>query len=612
MTTRPRLPSAARAGITLVTALLAIPGCSNDGVNRKTQEVVAPTIETFITDAPGIGKFKGFNEVYDIVQDTCLKRCNDEDNAPMVHSDESALSVQFISTASEIASNQTFTLDANVEMALYAGNVDVNASLKLANKTNFSRKAVRMMLVAHRFFKVAHNETMQIDSSKIDPDLLRRSKAASDADFDDRLIQFIGRCGSIYVKEQSEGAYLFALYEFTSEDSSKLTGLEAKLGGAFHSHVGKIGGGVQVGFQAELNQALSSVQWSVQVFAKGFKVNGQDGAGEGKLALEQNGQGGLDLQRIIGFFDAMQQSVGDDMQAIQTGDDRHPLSVFPLGVIAGYYPVLLSNVPANEVIQARSRMSDIQDAHDRMMQTYGGLATGLVNGRDEVRAFLARPADEQAKHQVMKWQGKPYTPAEKLRDNGKGLLDRVAPFGTSLDPRGGGGAASAFARRILDCWRWGRSGDLKKCLPDINKPVEAATGHPTFAAALAVLQSYNDTGRPVWLDYWWPTSPNPVKRKDASCAHGGHLPSVDESTAMGLVAWHRVPTSFPGRTSFWLAAATPGCTGGGWPYEFRYHDGTQAYLYGCANDGHSDIQVCVAGAGLFPATLPRLYPAGGF
>ncbi|TMQ15317.1 MAG: hypothetical protein E6J90_25660 [Deltaproteobacteria bacterium] len=255
-------------------------------------------------------------------------------------------------------------------------------------------------------------------------------------------------------------------------------------------------------------------------------------------------------------------------------------------------------------------MSDIQDAHDKMMQAYGGLAAGLVNGRDEVKAFWTRPAADQAVYQIMKWSGKPYTPAQKLRDDGQGLLDRVEPFVTALDSRSGTGAASDYARRILDCWRWGRSGDLKRCLPDISKPIEAATGQPTFVAARTALQSYNDTARPAQLNYWLQNAPNVSKRKNAACIEGGHLPSLDESRSMGLVAWHRVPLSFPGRTSFWLDVATPGCDG--WPYSFRYHDATHAYLVGCANDKYDDVVTCVSSLGLFPATLPKLYPAGGF
>lgn len=609
MTTNPRRPSAERVGLILASAVvLAAPGCTGDDAGQRSQPVVAPNLETFITDAPGINKFKGFNEVYDVALDSCLKRCGDADNAPQVHSDESALQVSFVSSASEVASNQTFTLDANVEMALYAGNLDVNASMKVANKTNFSRKAVRMMLVAHRWFKVTHNEQVSIDPAIASPDLLRRSKAASDADFDNRLIQFIGRCGDMYMKETLHGAYLFALYEFTSTDETKLNGLEAKLGGAFKSHVGKIGGGVQATAQTELNQALTNVQWSVQVVAKGFKINGQDSDGPGKIALEQNGQGGLDLQRVVGFFDAMQKSVGDDMAAIQSGDDTHPRSVFPIGLVAGYYPLLLKDVPPDEVIRARSRMSDIMDAHDRMMQTYGRLAAGLVNGRDEVKRFLARPEAEQGMHQVMKWSNKPHNPAHKLRDGGGGLLDRVEPYGTALDPRAGSGVASDFARRILECWRSGRTGELKRCLTDVAKPVEIATGDSAFVAALGKLRAYNDSDRPTWLEYKIITQ-GPRTRPAATCgAWGvGHLPNLDESQSMGLVGWHRVPVYHPGRTSFWLDEAQ--CDG--WPYGFRYHQADRSYSVGCAKGDWKEPVVCIPG-NLFPGTLPQLYPAGGF
>lgn len=610
MTTNSRLPSTDGAGLVLAGAvLLAAPGCATEELDHRTQEVVAPNLETFVTDAPGIDKFKGFNEVYDVVHDSCLKRCGDADNAPRTHSDESGLSVSFVSSASEVASSQLFTLDANVEMALYAGNLDVNASMKLANKANFSRKAVRMLLVAHRTFKVTHNEQVQIDPAIINPDLLLRSKAANDADFDKRLMDFIGRCGHVYIKEKQHGAYLFALYEFTSTDESRLTGLEAKLGGAFRSHVGKIGGGVQTTAQTELSQALTNVQWSVQVVARGFKVNGQDGDGQGKVALEQNGQGGLDLQRIVGFFDAMQKSVGDDMTAIQNGNDEHAQSVFPLGLTAGYYPLLLKNVDAEQVRVTRVRMSDILDAHDRMLQTYGGLVTGLINGREDVKRFLARPADDQERHQVMKWTGKPHSPAEKLRAQNVGLLDRVEPFGTELDPRAGSGAAANLARRILDCWRWGRSGDLKRCLPDLSKPIEAATQEASFVAALNKLKAYNDSARPVWLNYYWFVPASVVTRAKANCGTlGGHIPNLDESSSMGLVAWHRVRTSFPGRTSFWLDKSY--CDG--WPDSFRFHDGNDAYQIGCARGEWKEPMVCVGRDGLFPATLPKLYPAGGF
>jgi hypothetical protein len=595
------------ASLVLV-ALLAGPGCTGEDVSQKDQEVVAPNLEKFVTDAPGIDKFKGFNEVYDIVQDSCLKRCNDADNAPKTHSDESGLNVSFVSSASEIANSQMFTLDANVEMALYAGNLDVNASMKLANKSNFSRKAVRMLLVAHRWFTVAHNEQMQIDPAIASPDLLRRSKAASDADFDSRLMDFMGRCGHIYIKEKLHGAYLFALYEFTSTDESKLTGLEAKLGGAFRSHVGKIGGGVQTTAQTELSQALTNVQWSVQVVARGFKVNGQEGDGPGKVALEQNGQGGLDLQRIVGFFDAMQKSVGDDMTAIQMGNNDHPQSVFPLGLVAGYYPSLLRDVPLSEVNQVRARMSDILNAHDRMLQTYGGLTAGMLNGRDEIARFLALSADEQARRQVMKWPGKPHTPAEKLRADGAGLLDRVEAFSGPLDPRAGAGAASDLARRILDCWRWGRSGDLKRCLPDPSKPIEAATGEATFVAARAKLEAYNDTARPAFLNWYILTNPA-MTRRLANCNYwGGDLPTYEESKSMGLVAWHRVPQYHTGRTSFWLKSGE--CDG--WPDSFRYHEANRTYGLGCARGDHKEPVVCVRAAGLFPGSLPKLYPAGGF
>jgi hypothetical protein len=615
MTTNPRLPSAKQVVPILGAALLVLPGCNGlDPPERETvQEVVAPNQETFVTDAPGIDKFKGFNEVYDVVLDSCLRRCNDEDNAPRVHSDESALSISFVSSASDVASNQTFTLDANVEMALYVGNLDVNASMRLANRTNFSRNAVRMLVVAHRWFKVAHNEQVQIDPKIVSPDLLRRSQAASDADFDDRLTQFIGRCGHVYIKEQLQGAYLFALYEFTSTDSSRLSGLEARLGAAFRSHVGRIGGGVQATAQTELNEALRNVQWTVQVAARGFRVNGRDGGGEGRIALEQNGRGGLDLQRIVGFFDAMQTSVGEDMQAIQTGDDTHAQSVFPLGLIAGYYPLLLRDVPATEVTRARSRMSDIQDAHDRMMQAYGGLASALIKGRDEVNQFLALSPDVQARHQVMKWSDRPFTPAQKLRDGGAGLLDRVEPFRVSLDPRAGAGAARDFARRILDCWRWGRSGDLGRCLPDVNRPVEAATGHATFVAALNRLSAYNDTARPVWLSYWLRWNPNSYPRAEVSCDSGYHLPTEVESNAMGLIAWHRIPTFFPGKKSFWLDRVTPECVRQvGAVAESRLWDENGRYWFFCAAATRREPTACVDDNGLFPTSVPRLYPTGGF
>jgi hypothetical protein len=616
MTTNPRPRPGARTGLVLASSALlaAVPGCAGESLSRTDQEVVAPALETFITEAPGIDKFKGYNEVYDIISDSCLKRCGDADNAPTVDSDESALSVSFVSSAADITRSAMFSLDANVEMALYAGNVDLNASIKVASKTNFSRKAVRMLLVAHRWFKVRYNEQVQIDPSIVSPDLLRRSKASSDADFDTRLMQFIGRCGHTYVNQKLQGAYLFALYEFTSTDQSKLDGLEAKLGGAFRSHVGKIGGGVQAAVQTELNQALNNVSWSVNVVARGFKINGGDGDAQGRIALEQNGQGGLDLQRVVGFFDAMQKSVGDDMQAIQGGDDRHPLSVFPLGLSVGYYPLLLRDVPAAEVTQARSRMSDIMSAHDQMMQTYGQLAAGVVAGRDEAKELLAMSVEDQARHQIMKWPGKNWTSSNKLRDNGTGLLDRVAPYETALDPRAGAGPANDLAKRILDCWRWGRSGNLIQCLPDLSKPVEAATSNAAFAAAKAKLQTYNDSDRPTWIWFYWLAPEQVTKRPDASCGRfGGHIPSWDESEAMGIAAWHRLPTGFPGRTSFWLDNLDPAC-GAGWSYSFRFHNAQQQYAghVGCAKNPHMEPTMCVRPQGLFPAALPKLYPAGGF
>src|SRR5262249_1470788 len=163
------------------------------------------------------------------------------------------------------------------------------------------RRAVRMMLVAHRWFKASHDETVQIDSAKVNPDLLLRSKASSAENYDDRLRQFIGRCGSVYAKETLHGAYLFALYEFTSSE-------EGKPGVASKSPVGKSGGGVNAAAETQLTEALSGVQWTVQVVARGFKVSGRDGGGEGQVELAQDGRGGLDLKRIVGFFDAMQKS----------------------------------------------------------------------------------------------------------------------------------------------------------------------------------------------------------------------------------------------------------------------------------------------------------------
>ena len=587
----------------VVSALALGAGCGADGLGERSQDVVAPTLETFITDAPGIQRFKGFNEVYDTTVASCLKRCS-EDARTNVHSDESGLQVSFVSTASDVASNRTFSLDANVEMALWLGNIEANASMKIASKANFSRRAVRMMLIANRWFKASHDETVEIDSAKVDPDLLLRSKASSAASYDDRLRQFIGRCGSVYTKETLHGAYLFALYEFTSTDESKLTGLEAKLGAAFKSHVGKIGGGVNTSAETELNTALSSVQWTVQVVAKGFKVNGREGGGEGQIALEQDGRAGLDLKRIVGFFDAMQTSVGDDMTAMQRGDDNHPLSVFPLGLVVGYFPLLLKNVEAEEVIQARARMSDIMSAHDRMLQTYGRLATGLLNGRDEVKKFLALSEAYQAQHQVMKWPGKTHTPALKLRSGTAGLLDRVEPYARSLDPRSGSGAASELADRVDFCWRRGRSGDLKVCLPDVDKPVDAATGNAAFIAALALLKKYNDSDRPVWMNYW--ITSGTIKRADADCGNG-HLPTDEESSSLGIVAYYRVPVYAPGYRQFWLQplGADPAL-----PCSYRRWVGDSWEWW---KTTHNSVQprVCVNGD-LFPSTLPQLYPPGGF
>src|SRR5262245_51879643 len=77
MMMNPRVRCAQRSWLWLASTLLVTaPGCAGEDASHKPQEVVAPNIETFVTDAPGIDKFKGFNEVYDVVQDSCLKRCN--------------------------------------------------------------------------------------------------------------------------------------------------------------------------------------------------------------------------------------------------------------------------------------------------------------------------------------------------------------------------------------------------------------------------------------------------------------------------------------------------------------------------------------------------------
>src|SRR5262249_39632777 len=153
--------------------------------------------------------------------------------------------------------------------------------------------------------------------------------------------------------------------------------------------------------------------------------------------------------------------------------------------------------------------------------------TGILNGRDEVKKFLALAESKQAHYQVMKWPRKKHDPALKLRDGGDGLLDRVERYGRTLDPRSGVGAASDFADRVDLCWRRGRSGDLKACLPDVDKPVEAATTSAAFAAALKLLGAYNDLDRPARLSH--SIQSKEVTQPNADCGTTGHLPSNDES-----------------------------------------------------------------------------------
>jgi hypothetical protein len=599
-----------RFTVAAVTAACALTACATEPLTTEPQEVVAPARTTFYTEADDVARFRGYNEVYDITTNTCLKTCGEADNAPQVDSDESAVSIQFISSASEIARNAMFSLDANIELALHAGNVDVNASMKLASQSKFSTHAVRMLMVAHRTFKVVHNEAVELDPAKVDVKLLKWSEAGGDEDkFADRLTTFIGRCGHVYAKSIRHGAYLFALYEFSSTDASKLQNLEAKLGVAFKSHVGKLGGGVNAAAQTELSEALNGVRWEVKVIAKGFKINNEAGEGEAQIALTNGGAGGIDLQRIIGFFDAMQKSVDLDMKAIQLNSQDHPRSVFPIGLGIGRYADLLTGVPDEDKTKANTFMSNIMDAHDQLLQKYGALVTGMMAGHLEVLRFMAL-GEDQEKYQVMKWGGAiPFAPATKLRDNGNGLADRVGQYVTALDSRSPGSKAEALSKRVQDCWRWGRSGDLKRCLPKYKEVDQAIAADPAFQHAKTQLKSYNDTDRPVQLQYYFPPKFERVKRSDAPGKCGAErMPTLDESNAMGLVAYHRVPRFFGGARSFWVS--DDGCMEN-FPHTFRFFDG-EAYSLGCAKSSHKEPTVCVYRAGLFPAPPPKLYPAGGF
>jgi hypothetical protein len=220
--------------------------------------------------------------------------------------------------------------------------------------------------------------------------------------------------------------------------------------------------------------------------------------------------------------------------------------------------------------------------------------------------------EAQEMHQVMKWPGKPHNPAVKLRANGAGLLDRVQPYQTALDPKVGDSAAQKLAARVIDCWRSGRTGDLKRCLPDWKKGAETAAADPLFVAALAKLRDYNDKDRPAPLNYSFQVGSSPTTRAKAGGLCGAdHLPSMDESHSMGLLANHRAPRNFPGRTSFWISEQNAhGCTGD-LSNIFRYATDADGYAVGCAVRWWKEPVVCVANAGLFP-TLPLLYPAGGF
>lgn len=596
-----------------LTALVAT-GClgkSSTATGTTTQEVVAPNADTFVTDVAGISRFRGYNEVYDMTYDSCLTRCSDVDNAPEVDSDESSLKVSFVSNAADITQSQLFTLDAQVEMALHIGNISANASMKLANSSSFSRKAVRMLLVAHRKFKVTHNEQVELKPQL--GKLLIKTPGMKDADYDKQLIEFMGVCGHVYAKSTLHGAYLFALYEFTSTDQSKLSKLEGKLGLAFKSHFKAASAGVEMSAQNELNQALSDVQWKVDVIAKGFKVNGVSGEAPGKVALQQDGRGGLDLQRIVQFFEAMQDSVGADMTAIQQANDQHAKSVFTLGLTAGDYAARLldkgfPDAKPSDVTAARTRMSEILTAHEIMLQTYGALATGVASGRDEVKRFLEL-GEGQEEMQIMKWPGKPYQPAFSLRDEGRGLVDRVEPYDKKLDPRAGAGPATELARRISACWMAGRNGSLATCLPDVSKPAEAATGNTAFVNALKALKDYNDTARPVHLNCGFVNAPTLYTRLGAVAPCGGNsLPTWDEAKSMGLIIYHRAPRNYNGKRSFWLKEVD--CKPG-FPFTFVEGDDDDLHTW-CSQIGRTEPAICIPPNGLFPVSVPKLYPPGEF
>jgi hypothetical protein len=617
MTTFPSLLSLAAA--------LALVGCvDHPETTTTTTALVAPTLERFITEAENIGRTNGYNEVYDKGYSSCFKACAPDNlNLPDTSDDDTHLRVSFVSSAADIAKSQLFTLDANLEVALLMGNIKANASMRLASQSNFSRKAVRMLLVATRTFKVTRNQTLELDPAVIDPALLKRSAATSDADFDNRLRRFMARCGHIYAKEELRGAYLFALYEFTSTDQSKLDKLELALGAAFKSRTGTIEGGVETTAQTQLNQALSEVRWTVDVIAKGFKVNGTDGEAEGKIELKGDGQGGLDLQRIVKFFDAMQKSVGADMQAIVDGNGGHPVSVHTLGLTAGYYPDLPGVAPGESEL-ATVRMSDIQATHERMLHTYGALAAGVMRARDEIAHFM-NEGEHQEERQIMKWPGKPYTPAVQLRSDDKtGLVDRVEVYDRAFSPDNDTGAGAVLVRRILDCWRRGRSGALTYCLPaaaQIPDPAaadsmaaaaKAAKDHLSFKGALEALTAFNDTARPTALRCGFVQAPKTFTWAAGKVACGSNrYPTETEAYAMGLIAHYRSARNYNGRTSFWVDDQDCNVAKG-WPYSALRNVSGSATDWWCADGNWTEPTICVDPGGLFPTSMPKLYPPGNF